>query len=223
MTRRVLAEASGVSERYLAQLESGQGNISVLLLRKVARAMGVAVDRLVRDDEGAPRAERIALIGLRGAGKSTLGEKLARSLDIPFVELDKEVEKEAGAKLGEVFAMYGQDAFRRFERRALERVLNQHERAVIATGGSLVTDPSTYQLLLERCVCIWLKASPEEHMSRVIAQGDMRPFKGRSAALGEIKKLLEDREKLYARADAAVETSGKSVRQSLEQMKRALA
>ncbi len=229
MTRKALAEASGVSERYLAQLESGQGNMSVLLLRKVARAMGVAVDRLVRDDEGAPRAERIALIGLRGAGKSTLGEKLARSLDIPFVELDKEVEKEAGAKLGEVFAMYGQDAFRRFERRALERVLNQHERAVIATGGSLVTDPATYQLLLERCVCIWLKASPEEHMARVIAQGDMRPFmgrgqmQGRSAALGEIKKLLEDREKLYARADAAVETSGKSVRQSLEQMKRALA
>jgi XRE family aerobic/anaerobic benzoate catabolism transcriptional regulator len=223
MTRKALSEASGVSERYLAQLEAGQGNISVLLLRKVARAMSVAVDRLVREEERAPRAERIALIGLRGAGKSTLGEKLARSLDIPFVELDKEVEKEAGAKLGEVFAMYGQDAYRRFERRALERVLKQYERAVIATGGSLVTDPATYQLLLERCACIWLKASPEEHMSRVIAQGDMRPFKGRSAALGEIKKLLEDREKLYARADAAVETSGKSVRQSLEQMKRALA
>ncbi|SRR5258708_7636209 len=223
MTRKVLSAASGVSERYLAQLESGLGNISVLLLRKVARAMGVTVDRLVRENEGAPRAERIALIGLRGAGKSTLGGKLARSLDIPFVELDKEVEKEAGAKLGEVFALYGQDAFRRFERRALERVLNQHERAVIAAGGGLVTDPATYELLLERCVCVWLKASPEEHMSRVIAQGDMRPFRGRSAALGEIKKLLEDREKLYARADAAVETSGKSIRQSLEQVKRALA
>jgi XRE family aerobic/anaerobic benzoate catabolism transcriptional regulator len=223
MTRKALSTASGVSERYLAQLESGQGNISVLLLRKVARAMGVAVDLLVREEERAPRAERVALIGLRGAGKSTLGEKLARALEIPFVELDKEVEKEAGAKLGEVFAMYGQDAFRRFERRALERVLNQHERAVIAAGGSLVTDPATYQLLQERCFCVWLKASPQEHMSRVIAQGDMRPFKGRSAALGEIEKLLEDREKLYARADATVETSGKTVRQSLEQVKRALA
>jgi XRE family transcriptional regulator, aerobic/anaerobic benzoate catabolism transcriptional regulator len=223
MTRKALSAASGVSERYLAQLESGQGNISVLLLRKVARAMGVAVDRLVREEEPAPRAERIALIGLRGAGKSTLGAKLARSLDIPFVELDKEVEKEAGAKLGEVFAMYGQDAFRRFERRALERVLNQHERSVIAAGGSLVTDPGTYELLREHCLCVWLKTSPEEHMSRVIAQGDMRPFKGRSAALGEIKRLLEDREKLYARADATVETSGKSVKQSLEQVKRALA
>src|SRR5258706_15806255 len=145
--------------------------MSVLLLRKVARAMGVGVERLVREDDG--QHKPVALLGLRGAGKSTLGAKLAEALKVPFVELDREVEKEAGAQPGEVFAMYGQDAFRRFERRALERVLNQHERAVIATGGSLVTDPATYQLLLERCVCVWLKASPEEHMSRVIAQGDM--------------------------------------------------
>src|SRR5712671_6626913 len=216
MTRKTLSEGSGVSERYLAQLESGQGNISVLLLRKVARAMGVPVEQLVREDGRSPRAGRIALIGLRGAGKSTLGKKLAENQGVPFIELDREVEKEAGAKLGEVFAMYGQDAFRRFERRALERVLNQHERAVIATGGSLVTDPATYELLQQRCVCVWLKASPEEHMSRVIAQGDLRPFRngmqgaGRSAALGEIEKLLEDREKLYGRADAIVETSGRT-------------
>jgi XRE family aerobic/anaerobic benzoate catabolism transcriptional regulator len=222
MTRKALSEASGVSERYLAQLESGQGNISVLLLRKVARAMGVLIERLVRDEEPSPRAGRIALIGLRGAGKSTLGKKLAGHLGTPFIELDHEVEKEAGAKLGEVFAMYGQDAFRRFERRALERVLNQHERAVIAAGGSLVTDPATYELLQQRCVCVWLKASPAEHMSRVMAQGDMRPFKGRSAAQDEIRKLLADRDRLYARADATIETSGKTVRQSLEQMKRAL-
>ena len=222
MTRKALSEASGVSERYLAQLESGQGNISVLLLRKVARAMGVPIEHLVRDEEPSPRAGRIALIGLRGAGKSTLGEKLSEQLGVPFIELDHEVEKEAGAKLGEVFAMYGQDAFRRFERRALERVLNQHERAVIATGGSLVTDPATYELLQQRCVCVWLKASPAEHMSRVMAQGDMRPFKGRSAAQDEIRKLLADRDRLYARADATIETSGKTVRQSLEQMKRAL-
>src|SRR5919201_5590372 len=202
MSRKSLAAASGVSERYLAQLEAGQGNISVLLLRKVARAMGVAVERLVREDDGVEKP--IALIGLRGAGKSTLGAKLAASLSLPFVELDREVEKEAGAPLGEVFAMYGQDAFRRFERRALERVLVERPRAVIATGGSLVTDPGTYELLLERCRCVWLKASPEDHMSRVIAQGDMRPFKGRSgrgtgrpSALDEIRKLLADRERLY--------------------------
>ncbi len=223
MTRKTLSEASGVSERYLAQLESGQGNMSVLLLRKVARAMRVPVERLVAEEERPPRSARVALLGLRGAGKSTLGEKLARALEVPFVELDKEVEKEAGAQLGEVFAMYGQDAFRRFERRALERVLAAHPRAVIATGGSLVTEPDTYKMVLQNCVCLWLKASPEEHMARVIAQGDMRPFKGRSAALEEIRKLLRDRAELYARADAAVETSGRSVKQSLELMKRALA
>ena len=222
VTRKVLAQSSSVSERYLAQLEVGEGNISVLLLRKVARAMSVPVERLVREEERAAGAERIALLGLRGAGKSTLGRKLAEALGAPFVELDREVEKEAGARLGEVFAMYGQDAFRRFERRALERVLREEPRAVIAAGGSLVTDPGTYQVLRERCRCVWLKASPEEHMSRVIAQGDMRPFKGRSAALGEIKRLLEDRDKLYARAGVTIDTSGKSARQSLDQLKRAL-
>jgi XRE family aerobic/anaerobic benzoate catabolism transcriptional regulator len=220
MTRKSLAAASGVSERYLAQLEAGQGNISVLLLRRVARAMGVAVERLVTEEE--THGGRIALIGLRGAGKSTIGEKLAQALGVPFVELDREVEKEAGANLGEVFAMYGQDAFRRFERRALERVLNQHERAVIATSGSLVTDPSTYEMLLDRCFCVWLKASPEEHMARVMAQGDTRPFKGRSAALDEIRKLLADRDRLYARAALAVETSDKTVKQTLQEIRKAL-
>src|SRR5580765_4400855 len=225
MTRKQLAEASGVSERYLAQLEAGRGNISVLLLRRVARAMRVPVGELVREDT-APRTARVALLGLRGAGKSTLGAKLAQALGVPFVELDREVEKEAGAKLGEVFALYGQDAFRRFERRALERVLDENERAVIATGGGLVTDPSTYELLLERCFCVWLKASPQEHMSRVVAQGDMRPFsgrtQGRSAALDEIRRLLADRERLYARAPLALDTSGKTVRQTLQELRKAL-
>jgi len=221
MTRKQLSVASGVSERYLAQLEAGQGNMSVLLLRKVARAMGVSVERLVREDNGEQRP--IALLGLRGAGKSTLGAKLAHSLNLPFVELDREVEKEAGAPLGEVFAMYGQDAFRRFERRALERVLGEHPQAVIATGGSLVTDPGTYELLLERCRSIWLKAAPQEHMARVIAQGDTRPFKGRAAALDEIRKLLDDRDRLYGRANAVVDTSGKTVRQSLADLRRVIA
>jgi len=144
-------------------------------------------------------------------------------MKVPFVELDREVEKEAGAALGEVFALYGQDAFRRFERRALERVLAEQPGAVIATGGGLVTDPGTYDLLLERCRCIWLKAAPEEHMSRVIAQGDMRPFKGRSAALDEIRKLLADRDRLYGRANNVVDTSGKTVRQSLADLRRVIA
>jgi XRE family aerobic/anaerobic benzoate catabolism transcriptional regulator len=225
MTRRLLAESSGVSERYLAQLEAGRGNISVLLLRRVARAMRVPVEELVRE-EPAARSARIALVGLRGAGKSTLGTKLAQGLGVPFVELDREVEKEAGAKLGEVFALYGQDAFRRFERRALERVLEENERAVIATGGGLVTDPSTYELLLERCFCVWLKTSPQEHMSRVVAQGDLRPFsgrtQGRSAALDEIRRLLAERERLYARAPLALDTSGKTVRQTLQELRKGL-
>ena len=225
MTRKALAEASGVSERYLAQLEAGRGNISVLLLRRVACAMRVPVEDLVRE-EAAARSARIALVGLRGAGKSTLGAKLAQALGVAFIELDHEVEKEAGAKLGEVFAMYGQDGFRRFERRALERVLDDNERAVVATGGGLVTDPSTYELLLERCFCVWLKASPQEHMSRVVAQGDLRPFsgrmQGRSAALDEIRRLLADRERAYARAPLALDTSGKTVRQTLQELRKAL-
>ena len=251
VTRKSLALASGVSERYLAQLESGHGNISVLLLRKVAQAMQVPVEDLARENGdmpaelalltrfaaalrpekiaaahrlllaqfGSPRKRRVALLGLRGAGKSSLGARLAETLGVPFVELDREVEREAGSDLGAVFSIYGHDAYRRFERRALERVLRQHDRAVIATGGSLVTDQDNYDLLRERCYCVWLRASPEEHMSRVISQGDMRPFKGRSAALDEIRRLLADRDRLYARADAVLDTSGKPVRQSLAQLR----
>jgi XRE family aerobic/anaerobic benzoate catabolism transcriptional regulator len=249
VTRKALAATSGVSERYLAQLETGRGNVSVLLLRKIAHAMNVPAEELVRESVappertrlarfldalpadrlasahrlllehfGSPRRRRIALLGLRGAGKSTLGAQLAGSLGVPFIELDREVEREAGAALGEVFSMYGQEAFRRFERRALERVLAQYDRAVIAAGGSLVTDPQSYELLLGRCFCVWLRASPEEHMSRVIAQGDMRPFRGRSAALEEIRRLLADRDELYARADAHVDTSGKPLKRCLAEL-----
>lgn len=251
LPRKTLALASGVSERYLAQLEAGHGNISVLLLRKIAQAMSVAIEDLVREHGdapaalgfimqflgtlpaariaaahellqtqfGTPRRRRIALLGLRGAGKSTLGAKLAQLLGTPFVELDREVEREAGAELGEVFSIYGQDAFRRFERRALERVLRAHDRAVIATGGSIVSEPDTYQLLRERCFCVWLKASPEEHMARVIAQGDMRPFGGRAEALEEIRRLLTDRDRLYARADATIDTSSQAVKHSVTRLR----
>ncbi len=221
-TRKALAWASGVSERYLAQLEAGEGNISVLLLRRVAQAMSVPVEELVRVHDAAPRLARIALIGLRGAGKSTLGERLANSLEIPFVELDREVEREAGTPLGEVFSMYGQEAFRRFERRALERVLKSNPRAVIAVGGSLVTDPATFKLLLGHCYSVWLKASPGEHMQRVMAQGDLRPFRGRSTAMDEIRQLLADRDRLYARADAVIDTSERSIKQSLAELRRIL-
>jgi len=227
MTRKSLALASGVSERYLAQLEAGDGNISVLLLRRVALAMHLPVEDLLREPAGAAREDRIALVGLRGAGKSTLGARLAQVLEVPFVELDSEIEREAGTALGDIFSIYGQDAYRRFERRALERVLRANRRAVIATGGSIVTAPQTYELLLKSCRCIWLKASPEDHMSRVISQGDMRPFegrnRGRSAALEEIGRLLADRDRLYARADAAIDTSSKPLKQSLAELRAAVA
>jgi XRE family aerobic/anaerobic benzoate catabolism transcriptional regulator len=219
MTRKSLALASGVSERYLAQLESGLGNISVLLLRKLAHAMQVPVEALVREHGAVAREARIALLGLRGAGKSTLGARLAQVLEIPFIELDREVEKEAGAPLGEVFSLYGQEAFRRFERKALARVLKEFPRAVIATGGSLVTDPDAYNLLLDHCTCVWLKATPDEHMQRVMAQGDLRPFKGNPAAQEEIRRLLADRSRLYARADAVLDTSGRTLKQSLAELK----
>jgi len=251
LARKALALASGVSERYLAQLEAGHGNVSVLLLRKLAQAMRVPIEQLVRENGdasaalaalsqflstlsedrreaayrllqtefGTPRRHRIALLGLRGAGKSTLGAKLAQALAVDFVELDREVEREAGAELGDVFSIYGQDAFRRFERRALQRVLRNHDRAVIATGGSIVSEPETYQLLRERCFCVWLKASPEEHMARVVAQGDMRPFRGRAEALDEIRRLLADRDGLYARADATIDTSAQPVKQSMARLR----
>ena len=218
ITRKALALRSGVSERYLAQLETGQGNVSILLLRRIAHAMELPVEVLVREHEGEARRNRIALVGLRGAGKSTLGSKLAQSLEVPFIELDREVEREAGASLGEVFSMYGEEAYRRFERKALARVLKDQPRAVIATGGSLVNDPETYALLRDHCRCVWLKASPEEHMQRVIAQGDLRPFRGRTAALEELRTLLADRDSLYARADDTLDTTGRSARQSLAEL-----
>lgn len=226
LTRKGLASASGVSERYLAQLESGQGNISVLLLRLVAHALGTGVENLVRESAEASAARarrRVALVGLRGAGKSSIGARLAEGLNAPFVELDHQVEKEAGTSLGEIFSIYGQDGYRRFERRALARVLKQHARAVIATGGSLVTEPETYRELLASCFTVWLKASPEEHMQRVKAQGDLRPMQGRAAAMDELRRILQQRNALYAKADATLETTGRTVRQCVADLRRMLA
>jgi XRE family aerobic/anaerobic benzoate catabolism transcriptional regulator len=253
MTRRILARDSGVSERYLAQLEAGQGNMSIALLRQVAQAMGVPLAELVREEPEPPielrlavqslsrlspaalaearqllddrfgarageRKRRIALIGLRGAGKSTLGRRLAEHLGVAFVELDREVERESGVVLGEIFDLYGQTAFRRYERQALETVLRRHERAVIATGGSLVSDAGTFELLLRSCFTIWLQATPEEHMSRVIAQGDLRPMADNAQAMDDLRRILAGRTALYAKADAVVDTSGQSVDRSFAEL-----
>jgi XRE family aerobic/anaerobic benzoate catabolism transcriptional regulator len=250
MTRRILARASGLSERYLAQLESGKGNLSIKLLRRVGDALNLPLPRLLGGEptepaefgrivellrrlpperlgeartlldahfaapDGQARQRRIALIGLRGAGKSTLGSRLARHLDVPFIELDAEIERDFGLSLGEIFALSGQSAYRRSERRALDGVLDRHAGFVLAAGGSIVAEPETYDELLARCFTIWIKAAPEEHMGRVIAQGDLRPMSENQEAMADLERILAARTPLYARADAVVDTAGRSVEAS---------
>src|SRR5690348_10666426 len=252
MTRKILARDSGVSERYLAQLEAGQGNISIALLRQVAEAMSVPLSELVREgaerpieltllmqrlerlppeqlaeaarhltkqfglDRGAHRQDRIALIGLRGAGKSTLGKLLAEALDRPFLEMADEIQSVAGMSLDQIFDLSGQAGYRRYEKRALERVIERHERFVLTTGGSIVSEAATYELLLSSCLTVWIKAAPEEHMARVVAQGDMRPMAGNAEAMEDLRQILSSREALYAKADAQVDTSASTVEKSLE-------
>jgi XRE family transcriptional regulator, aerobic/anaerobic benzoate catabolism transcriptional regulator len=225
MTRKILARDSGVSERYLAQLESGQGNTSILLLRQIAGALHVSLERLVRDEGSGVgrRRRRIALIGLRGAGKSTLGGRLAAALEAPFVELDREVELAAGTSLSEIFLLYGQPGYRRYERRCLERVLDANERLVLATGGSIVSEPGTYDLLLSECFTVWLKAEPEEHMARVVAQGDTRPMAGSREAMNDLRRILAGRAALYGQADVTLDTAGKSIEKTLAELREAVA
>jgi XRE family aerobic/anaerobic benzoate catabolism transcriptional regulator len=255
MTRKILARDSGVSERYLALLENGDGNGSVMVLAKVAAALHVPVVELLREERTAPpereqlqsllkrlspaqlktahdmlsrafdaevkaRMRRIALVGLRGAGKSSLGAALAKQLRVPFVELDREVEREANVSLNEIFLLYGQAGYRRYERAALERIFAKHDRVVIATGGSIVSEPDTYDLLLSTCYTVWLKAQPEEHMARVVAQGDTRPMKGNREAMEDLRRILVTRAPLYGRADAVVDTAGRVFNASLDELAR---
>jgi XRE family aerobic/anaerobic benzoate catabolism transcriptional regulator len=170
----------------------------------------------------ADRRERVALIGLRGAGKSTLGRRFAARRDVPFVELDREIERESGLALGEIFDLYGQAAFRRHERRALESLLRRHRRAVIATGGSLVSEPATFDLLLSSCFTVWIKAAPEEHMARVVAQGDLRPMADNAESMDDLRRILAGRSALYAKADATVDTAGRDLEASLAELVAAL-
>ena len=243
MTRKLLARDSGVSERYLAQLESGQGNISILLLRQIANALDIPLEALVLQGpepsvdlvhtteflRRLPAAEmtqarrmlvqhfggvdlearraRIALIGLRGAGKSTIGARLAEQLEVPFLELDRLIEQESGVALSAVFDLYGQSGFRRMERRCLDQVIERYPRFVLATGGSLVSEPATFERLLTMCYTVWLRATPEEHMQRVIAQGDMRPMADNREAMSDLRRILEVREPLYRKADVTIGTS----------------
>jgi len=245
VTRKVLAREAGVSERHLANLETGAGNASILLMRQLARALncsmaelvgqdGIASPELVlirqllrgRDemtlrrarlaladllgagDADPARSGRIALIGLRGAGKSSLGRMLADDLEIPFVELNRVIEKNVGCDVHEIHSLYGSTAYRRYEQRALEETIAAYPKAVIATGGGLVSEASTFELLLAHCYTIWLRASPEEHMQRVVAQGDLRPMAGNLEAMDDLKRILAGREAFYAKADLAFDTGG---------------
>jgi XRE family aerobic/anaerobic benzoate catabolism transcriptional regulator len=259
MSRKVLARQAKVSERYIAQLEAGLGNCSIVLLRRIARAIGLPVTQLVHDGPEptldlvlltqflerlsppelaqargllsrnfSPPAEdtrrkRIALIGLRGGGKSTLGALLAERLDVPFIELDREIERRSGASLSEIFDMFGQETFRRAEREALDDVLRQHKHFVLATGGSIVTEPGTLEILLSSCFTVWVRAEPQDHMKRVMAQGDMRPMANSGRAMEDLISILKSREPLYARAEATLTTTGKSPEQNLNELLQTIA
>jgi len=249
MSRKSLSRASRVSERYLAELERGAGNASLLVLRQIADALSIEAAALVSDalerpvdltlalhqlerlspadlaearrliaqrfGQAGPSAQgRIALVGLRGAGKTTLGQLAAQAQAVPFVELDREIERASGMELSEIFAVHGQAMFRSLERQCLETIVARFERVMIATGGSLVTEPATYDLLLSTCFVVWLSAAPDEHMSRVLAQGDLRPMADGPQAMDDLKAILESRTPLYAKANAVVNTGGKSEAQA---------
>jgi XRE family aerobic/anaerobic benzoate catabolism transcriptional regulator len=246
MSRKVLARVSGISERYIAQLESGKGNVSIVLLRRVSNAMGAHLEDLIPPGEPSPdwavirdllrkaspgqiaQAKEIlagqnplvqrrlsfagiALIGLRGAGKSTLGRMLANKIGWNFVELNKEIEAQNGLSVAEIIALYGQEGFRRMEQAALGQLLARKELTVLATGGGIVSEPLTFDLILSSFYTIWLKAEPEEHMARVRSQGDLRPMADDRSAMAELRTILKSREPLYARASAVVDTAGLAV------------
>jgi XRE family aerobic/anaerobic benzoate catabolism transcriptional regulator len=257
VTRKLVAREAEVSERHLAHLEGGEGNVSIVLLRRIAQALNVSlvdllapdaedtvekrlirrflerlpqhrleevVFRLMRDfgHEESVRRKRIALIGLRGAGKSTLGARLASEMGVPFVELAREVERETGMPVSEMLSLYGQSGYRRIEKRTLERVLKANDRMVISTGGGIVSQQETFDCLLGSCFTVWVKAQPEEHMARVVAQGDLRPMAGNDEAMEDLKRILDAREPMYGKADAVVDTSGETVEQSYVKLKHLL-
>ncbi len=247
LTRKTLAQLADVSERHVANVESGVGNASIQFLRQLcgvlncslaemtgdetasspdwlmireilrgrsdeelAKARAVLGDLFASTTSEASRRQRIALIGLRGAGKSSLGSMLAAKLGVPFIELSQQVEQLAGCSIAEIHALYGQAAYRRYEQRALEEVIHQHPRVVIATPGGIVSEPATFNLLLSHCYTVWLKASPEDHMSRVLAQGDRRPMAGNREAMDDLKRILDSRAQFYSKADQTVDTTDMS-------------
>jgi XRE family aerobic/anaerobic benzoate catabolism transcriptional regulator len=259
MSRKVLAQASGISERYIAQLESGQGNASIILLRRAASAMGTRLEDLIDDggarspewglmrellvqaspeqitaakallsNGGAPHAaaattQRVALIGLRGAGKSTLGRIAAERLGWPFIELNKQIEATHALAISEIFALYGQEGYRRMEQEAVQQLIQRPGPMLLATAGGVVSEPLTYDLVCSSFFTVWLKAKPEEHMQRVRDQGDLRPMSDNRSAMDELRAILRSRESLYARARVTVDTSGLKVDEAAARLLDAIA
>ncbi|MDF1561883.1 MAG: shikimate kinase [Deltaproteobacteria bacterium] len=211
VTLKELAGASGVSERYLSSLEGGKGNISVGRLADVARALRVSVRELIPEPGEAGGRQIVSLLGLRGAGKSSVGQALADRMGVPFRELDALVEAEAGLSLAEIFEFHGEDYYRRLEYDALDRFLREGGSAVIATGGGIVTAPEAYALLLRETTTVWLQARPEDHWHRVVDQGDERPMADNPHAMAELRTLLDQRTPLYARAQLTIPTQERSV------------
>ena len=256
MSRKIFAQVSGVSERYIAQIESGRGNLSILVLRRLAQTTGTTLEDLVCEDPGqaddwmlvrdllrraspdaiskakavladanamaaspampAATIDRVALIGLRGAGKSTLGRLAADRQGWTFVELNKEIERENGLSMTEIFSLYGQEGYRRLEQDMLRQVVDRPGPMILATGGGIVAEPLTFDRLLTSFFTVWIKAAPEEHMSRVRRQGDLRPMGNDRTAMAELVTILSSREPLYERARAVVDTTGASIETSLE-------
>lgn len=254
LTRKALARGAGVSERHLANLELGVGNVSILVLAQVAAALQCSLAEIVGDVTTATpewlllrgllerrddatlhrvrigvaqmlvgddavsgrwgvyaRSPRIALIGLRGAGKSTLGQRLADELGFPYVELSREIEQMAGCSVGEIQALYGPNAYRRYERRALQDAIQQHHELVLATPGGIVADATAFNQLLSNCTTVWLKARPEDHMKRVTAQGDLRPMAASREAMADLKGILAGRSAFYSKAEFKLDTSAQSI------------
>ena len=256
MTRRAVAVAAEVSERHLANLEYGTGNVSVLVLLQVAQALQCSLAELLGDvttsspewllirellskrseadlrrarvqlgemfGEGGnaqERKNRIALIGLRGAGKTALGQRLARDMGFPFIELSREIEQFAGCQISEIHNLYGANAYRRYERRALEEAIQIYPEVVIATPGGLVSDSANFNVLLSHCTTVWLQADAADHMGRVAAQGDMRPMAASREAMEDLKRILEGRSAFYSKADLTINTSGRREDQAFDALR----
>lgn len=252
MSRKDLSRHSGISERYLAQLEGGQANISVTLLWQIAEALNVGFQELLPSDappgiqlkpllsflerltleqqkaaysllrktftDAPGPAVGVALLGLRGGGKTTLGKRLAEELELPFIRLGDLIEELAGMKTAELFSLGGQKAYRRLEHQAVRRVIDRRETVVLETGGSLVSEQQTYNDVLGSFYTVWVKASPEEHMNRVVAQGDLRPMQDSTEAMSDLRRILAERESNYSAANYVLDTTGRSVEECLREL-----